>query len=346
MRTTNTTNNSTVVAACAALAVTAATAALQQRRMVARVEEDQEISYDKKNIQTIWRENQINKDDMVIEKKESIDSTESMDSPKSAEPVPFEQEDVPLNKPSSETSVSMFHVKDICMIAAWVVCVAMAKWNGTPSMAVPSNEMTARHVSDDLVHRCIGEPQGTFTATPSPLTKLDQEESNDVMVDTPIFISAEPPTCWIVETRVEPSNGMYGLSIGADSLTDLERLHHTDISELSGVYGSLVVDAPYEIQFKSVVLEDFIKKHASEIESKVELPRHGVYGAFLAPNEAELKTVGAAFQAWLDHTVTIDEAVYGGYVNWRGLDIPPGILETFAEFQTEWSLHQQVMIRL
>lgn len=325
------TNNSTVVAACAAFAVTAATAALQQRSKVTRAvvipaieqDEDEEIN---SNAQPIWRENRIN-DSIVIETQGSTESMDSMDSPMGAAPL-FEEDVI---KPTS----SSFHVKEICMVAAWVACVATAQWNRAAVPPTNGMMMTPRHITDDIVHQCIGETT----------SNEKHSSSNEMVIETPIFIlhDSPPPTCWIDETRVEPSHGMYGPTIGADSMNDLSRLHHTSISELQGVYGSLVVDAPYELQFKSVALEEFMKKH----DSKVELPEKGVYGAFLAPNEAELQVTSNAVQAWLDHTVTIDvPAVYGGYVNWEGLTFPSGILESFAELQTNWSLHQQAMIHL
>jgi hypothetical protein len=328
--------------------------------------------------QSIWRE--TSKDPfMSIETQGSMDSaTESLDdySPTATDldgnfhantiidKLPIDDHD----NTSSGLS-SSFRIKDILMVATWIAFVATAQvMNGGGAVPSPTTvttttttppfliEMTPRHFTEGMTKPVSisnddgsADIDGVVPAAPAP-------SASAVLIDTPIFIpnsnyfdSAPPQQCWIVDTRIEPSAGLYGMMLGVDSQAELSRLRRQPVSDLAGVYGALVVDAPFEMQLKSDAMDQLVSSvHRSDfIQSTVDVPDNGMYGSYVGAERIAtlgapvLDTVRSNVAAWRARTVDhVDTAVYGPYLG-ANISLPPQrvVLESFAELHAAWSLH-------
>jgi hypothetical protein len=328
--------------------------------------------------QSIWRE--TSKDPLMsIETQGSMDSaTESLDdySPTATDldgnfhaNTIFDKLPIDDNDNTSTGLSGSFRIMDILMIATWIAFVATAQtMNGGGAVPSPTTvttttttppvliEMTPRHFTEGLTKPASsrsddgsGDIDGVVPAAPAPSVSA-------VLIDTPIFIptssyfdAAPPQQCWIVDTRIEPISGLYGMMIGVNSQAELSRLHHQPVSDLAGVYGALVVDAPFEMQLKSDAMDRLVSSvHQSDfIQSSVDVPDNGMYGSYVGAERIAtlgapvLEKARANVAAWRARTVEhVDTAVYGPYLG-ANINLPPQrvALESFAELHAAWSLH-------
>lgn len=187
---------------------------------------------------------------------------------------------------------SGLQVKDFVMVAAWMV----------------------------LLVGKISFPENASTSMP-PV----QENRLEI----PDFVANHPAVCLLEDTTVEMTDGVYGPLVAPGSIEVLEAIHQQPISDLSGVYGALVIDAPFTVELNvQCPVWDAITERAINVSE-------GIYGHFVNMHGQ------AFFDAMTSRIDSSPKGVYGPYVGMEhdGWLTPQQskVLETFAELQRAWT---------